>query len=149
MTWALALAAYMLTAVSCAEPTTEGTRTLGPGDRLPAFEVTMNDGTRITGDMMGRGLCLVTFFNTGCPDCREALPALQAAYDIYAEEVLFVTVARDETPASVEDYWKKNGYTIPYNASGDRTVYNMFAERGIPRMFLSQDGIITKTWDKN
>ena len=61
------------------------------GDRLPAFEVVMNDGTVVTDASLIGKVSVVMFFHTSCPDCRQALPRVQEIYDEYVQkDVLFL-----------------------------------------------------------
>lgn len=40
-------------------------------------------------------------------------------------------------------YWKEQGFTLPYSAQEDRTVYELFAQTGVPRIYIvDEEGII-------
>ena len=106
---------------------------LKAGDSAPAFTVTLSDGTEFTSprDFMGR-TTEVVFFSTTCPDCREALARLQARDD--HSNVL--CISRAEPAAEVAAYWEAHGLTLTYAAVPDRSVYNLFARSGIPRLYI-------------
>lgn len=128
---------------------------LHPGDSLPEFSVDMNDGTRVsTGSLKGKVSCVV-FFHTECPDCRLAMPVIQRLYDRFALEspgfgghtpdggVAFALISRAEGEDSVARHWAEEGFTMPYSAQDDKSVYSLFASSGVPRVYLSdRDGII-------
>lgn len=108
------------------------------GDKLPDFELVLDDGTLLSDDMMQGNVSVVMFFNTSCPDCRQTLPHMQRIYDDYLEKgVRFVFVSREESADDVEAYWQKNGYNMPYSAQTDRKIYELFAQEGIPRIYVS------------
>lgn len=114
------------------------------GDPLPAFKVVMNDGTVITDDDLKKGVSIVMFFHTSCPDCQQALPRVQAIYDEYAPKGLgFALISREESSSDIDDYWKNNSLNMPYSAQSDRKVYNKFASSRIPRIYISdENGIV-------
>lgn len=74
----------------------------------------------------------VVFFSTTCPDCREALARLQSRPD--HSNVL--CISRDERAAEVAAYWEAYGLTLTYAAVPDRSVYNLFARSGSPRLYI-------------
>lgn len=108
------------------------------GDVLPEFSVVMNDGRIVTGAMLCTSPSVVMFFHTSCPDCQQMLPRVQRLYDEYASRgVPFVLVSRDEESTFVFAYWTKNGLSMPYSAQTDSRVYELFARRGVPRIYVS------------
>ena len=109
------------------------------GHRLPDFTVTMNDGRVVTGDSLRNTLSVVMFFHTSCPDCQQALPRVQRLYDKYASaDVAVVLISREEEAASVAAFWQANGLTLPYSPQLDRRVYELFAHRRVPRIYVSK-----------
>ena len=115
---------------------------LGVGDKLPAFSVTLADGTVI--GTTGGGISLkgkkglIMFFNTECPDCRQELPEVQKVWEKYREnpEVVVVAIAREEGEEEIMNYWEANGLTIPFSPQVNREVYSLFAQSVIPRIYL-------------
>lgn len=113
------------------------------GDMLPDFEITMNDRSVVTDDDLMEGLSVIMFFHTSCPDCQNALPAMQKIYDEYAPKgVPFVLISREEVQQDVEFFWKREGLEMPFSAQETRDVYELFARTRIPRIYISKDGII-------
>ncbi len=119
----------------------EGAAIIGVGDPCPVFELEMADGSVVaTSDFSGRRVMLV-FFNTACEDCRRELPVIQRVAESLAGETeaglpRIICVSRNEPEASVAKYWRANGLTLPYSASGDDRVYRLFADAVIPRVYI-------------
>lgn len=135
----------MLTMASCVGDDEPEEWSLGPGDRVPEFTVTLNDGSTLsTAGMKGRRWVIV-FFNTSCPDCRRELPQLQSAYEARPEGEEWVCISREEGAAAIARFWEAHGLTMPYSAQEDRRVYSLFASTGIPRVYhINAEGIIEK-----
>lgn len=131
------------------EGTPEGTE-LGAGDALPEFSIYMNDGSVLgTADLEGK-VSLIMFFHTGCPDCREELPAVQQIYDTYGKDIVLCCISREEGAEEIASYWTSQGLTLPWSAQTDRQVYNLFASLGVPRIYISSgDGKIYSAYSDN
>ncbi len=114
------------------------------GEKLPEFEVVMNNGDVVGDEDLRGNVSVVVFFHTLCSDCQNELPVVQRIYDEYASKgVVFAIVSRAEGKDSVEDYWEANGLEMPYSAQNDREVYEKFASERIPRIYVNDgDGII-------
>ena len=115
------------------------------GDALPAFTVTMHDGSVISNLNLKDKISLVMFFHTTCPDCQRTLPEIQKLYNEYKdnEDMIFVLISREQTKAEIEGYWAENKLSLPYSAQETRDVYQLFASSRIPRVYISnRNGII-------
>lgn len=118
---------------------------LGVGDVIPDFEVTMSDGSVVSGEDLRQGVSCIVFFNTSCPDCRAELPEIQRLHDEYAlKGVSFALISRSESMDDVEGYWAANGLEMPFSAQETRHVYSLFAKSGIPRVYMSEKGGIIR-----
>jgi peroxiredoxin len=119
-------------------------RDLEVGDRLPDFEVVMNDGTTVSDDILKGNISVVMFFHSTCPDCQSALPRVQQLYDEYVSKgVLFALISREQPAEEIEAYWRAIGLNLPYSAQNSRIVYELFAKTRIPRIYINdKDGII-------
>ena len=115
------------------------------GDQLPAFEVTMNDGSVVrTADLKGQP-SVVVLFSVDCPDCRHELPEVQKLWDRSRQGELtgngkplpIVLIARKNTVEDIEPFWKFSEFTMPYSPQPDRKVYSSFAPSRIPRIYIS------------
>ena len=115
------------------------------GDRLPDFEVVMDDGTVVTDDILSETVSVVMFFHTSCPDCRQVLPQMQKVYDEYASaDIRIVLISREDPKESVESFWLENGLKMPYSAQNDRKIYEKFAATRIPRVYVNEKGGIIR-----
>ena len=115
------------------------------GDRLPDFEVVMNDGSVVDDDILSEGVSVVMFFHTSCPDCQQALPRMQQIYDEYISKgVYFAFISREEGVVDIESYFKEKGLKLPYSAQNDRKVYEQFAQTRIPRIYICEKGGIIR-----
>ena len=115
------------------------------GDRLPDFEVVMDDGTVVTDEILSETVSVVMFFHTSCPDCRQVLPQMQKVYDEYASaDIRIVLISREDPKESVESFWQEKGLKMPYSAQNDRKVYEKFAATLIPRVYVNEKGGIIR-----
>lgn len=116
------------------------------GDTLPYFSVTLNNGETVTTSSLRGKVVMIEFFNTSCPDCQVAFPAVNEVYEELKDnpEIAILAIAREEDAASISEYWQENDMTIPYSAQTDRAVYNLFATVGIPRTYIAdKSGVVT------
>lgn len=144
----MSLAVMILLMTSCVKDEPEEAWSLAAGDKVPEFSIVMNDGSVVTTESLRGKTAVIIFFNTSCEDCREELAEMQSTYIgsmMSGSDIDFICISREEGAASVAAYWEKNGLTMPYSAQTDRTVYNLFASSGIPRIYyISPSLIITK-----
>ena len=112
------------------------------GDKIPHFTVKMNDGSTISEGNLHGCVSLIVFFHTSCKDCQQVLPILQRFYEAYPQYPM-VCISRAENEVAVAAYWKEQGFTLPYSAQEDRTVYELFAQAGVPRIYIvDEEGVI-------
>lgn len=136
---------YLLTVCllwSCIGEEPEPSWSVQPGERLPQFSVVDNNGIRWDNGSLAGKVSLLTLFNTSCQDCRHELPVIQRLYESYAGSgtVNFICISREQSAASVQEYWNEQGFTLPYSAQDDRTIYEMFTNEGIPFIVISDVG---------
>ena len=132
----------VLSLFSCIKEKPKGAD-LDAGDMIPDFTVAVSDGTSLTGAQLRDGVSCIVFFTTICPDCRETLPHVQKLYDEYADKgVRFAIISREDVYESVSTYWMEQGFTMPYSAQSDRTVYELFARTRVPRVYICRYGEI-------
>lgn len=143
----LALWTILLCAVSCIQESEPVAADLQTGDPIPDFTVMMNDGTYVSSEQLRRGMAVIVFFHTGCPDCQQTLPAVQRIYDEYRGKVGFALISREQGDDEISPYWESMGYTMPYSAQTDRTVYNLFASSRVPRVYVCKNGFVKYMYD--
>lgn len=117
------------------------------GDRLPDFSVEVVDGSSRTlfNSRDLDGTTVIVFFQTGCTDCQRELPELNDYYLRHRQEPGFrmVAIAREESEESISAYWQQHNLSIPYSPQTDRRIFNLFATKYIPRVYIcSAEGIV-------
>lgn len=143
-------AMMIFAASSCIYDDPEPEFELKVGDRIPDFTVTMTDGTTVTGESLRKGVSLIMFFHSSCPDCQGTLPSVQRIYDEFLDKgVSFAIISRSQLADEIEPYWQEQGYTMPYSGQPDRKIYNLFATSRVPRVYVCKDGIIKKYYTDN
>lgn len=120
---------------------------VGVGDTLPRFSVTDRDGRVVTDRSFAGRRWVLTFFTTTCPDCRRALPELQAFHEAHPATPV-ECIARSESQASVAAYWAEQTLTLSYAVDPESTVYHLFASAGVPRIYVADEqGMIIAAYD--
>ena len=62
---------FLISCVSCIrEEVGERIQYIQPGDELPDFTVTMDDGTVLDRNSLEGKVSVLVFFHTSCPDCQ-------------------------------------------------------------------------------
>lgn len=129
----------------CVEDKEDKEFSLEAGSRMPDFSVTLIDGEIFSTDNLansGIANLLILFFNTDCQDCQQKLPEIQTLYDwILKEENLagntrLICIAREEGADAIRTFWETHNLTMPVSPQSDRRIYNLFANVGIPRLYL-------------
>ena len=117
------------------------------GDTMPAFSVLPLGATDSLRSAELRGKpCAIVFFDSGCYDCRKALPRVERMQHEFPN-VRFLCIAREQQAPDVETYWKQEGLTLTVAAPGNREIYNLFARRTIPRLYVfTADGKLQKSF---
>lgn len=114
------------------------TWSLPMGSKMPQFEVTLLDGTKVSTSSLEGKTAVIVLFNTSCPDCRAELPVVNEVQQkiIDDQTVCFLCIARAEGAETIEQFWKEHSLTLPVSPQPDRAVYSLFAESVIPRIML-------------
>lgn len=170
------LSLLLLLFSSCVTEEDPDPLSLTPGDRCPSFTVALADGTAVsTADLAGH-TTLLLFFDTTCSDCRSLLPVVQQVYTTLGSPTipgagsadipgagftpvdaevsgepddsrLVLAISRAQAAPAVLEYWEANSLTIPVSPQPDRTVYDLFANTLIPRVYIISPSLtITHTY---
>lgn len=120
------------------------------GDPLPQFKVTLDNGISISSETLLGKVTMIIFFSTSCSDCQRELPELEKVYKYFEEKdnVEIFAISREENSEDVDMFWTTYGLTIPYSSQTDRTIYNLFATVGVPRIYITnRNNIIVALFD--
>ncbi|MDE5773826.1 MAG: TlpA family protein disulfide reductase [Muribaculaceae bacterium] len=133
---------------SCITEGDTGSDPVSVGMTVPPFEVTTLDGEIFSTRVPLKGTTYIIFFNTGCIDCRRELPLLQEQYVASltlpaAERPRYICISREEGAEEVSRYWSENDLTLPVAACPDRSIYDLFATSGIPRIYTVVGNTVT------
>jgi peroxiredoxin len=127
------------------ELTPEETVLVKVGDTAPDFELVTLDGEIFSLQEHRGKVVLVNFFATWCPPCREELPFLEKEiWQRFDRDRFAVIVAgREEDDDDIRPFVEKHGYTVPFAGDPDKTAYDQYASRFIPRNFvIGPDGVV-------
>ena len=113
-----------------------GASIVNVGDTVPAFMLTSADGAEVSSASLKGQVYMLSFFDTGCPDCQKEFPVLQQVYDKYGETMPVLNVPRSQTADEVKAYWNKEELTMPFHTALDKSLYYKFAKSGIPRTYI-------------
>ena len=138
----ICLAIVAFCCFSCIKDKEEKEFELKIGDHIPNFSVQLNDGSTATSAALGKGISLIMFFHTSCPDCRNTLPGVQQIYNELGNKISVVLISREQEETEIAQYWEEQGYTLPYSAQSSREIYNLFATSRVPRIYICNKGII-------
>lgn len=132
----LAASLFMQTAFSQDKDTAN---LLKLGDDMPEFTVMTLDGKSVSSDDLYGKVVLINFFATWCPPCNQELPLVET--DIWAKykdnkDFMLLIIDREEKASVVKPYVEKKKWTVPFYLDEKKEVYNLFANRFIPRNYL-------------
>lgn len=142
----LGMALVLLMLQSCISDDVPENVGVEAGSPLPDFSVALSDGRIVSRSSLRGKVAVVELFNTECPDCRRSLPEVDEAFRMWEDnpDVEFVAIAREEDAQSVAAFWSAHNLALPWSAQPDRSVYNLFASVGIPRLYIADlEGTIT------
>lgn len=121
------------------------TTLINKGDKAPHFKVQSLSGEWLSSDQLKGKVTLINFWATWCPPCRAEFPLLQKdIFDsIKNKDFSILAISRGEETDTVKKFIDKNKYTFPIYVDKEAKVYNLFANKYIPRNFvIGKDGII-------
>ncbi len=125
--------------------------TVQPGDKLPAFTMTMFSGYEFNGksqvnitDLRGK-VVMINFWASWCKPCEQEAADLRQAWDYYKDsgKVEFIGVDYVDTEPEARAYLEKFGITYANGPDLGTRVSQLFRIKGVPETyFLDQQGVL-------
>ena len=103
-------------------------------------------GEELYSENLSGNTTLLVFFVTTCGDCKRELPKIDSVWNELKDHPTFrlVTISRGETVEVVNDFWKKQNFTMPFYLDPNKKVFSLFANSTIPRVYLvNRENIVT------
>lgn len=121
---------------------------IGPYENeiAPDFSVAGLDDAALTLSSFRGKPVLINFWATWCPPCRRELPALQAVYEKYGDQIGFMAVDVKESPTVVASFVQQLGLTFPigFDETGE-VSHTAYQVRGLPTTILvDARGVVAK-----
>jgi len=127
----------------------EITTLMKTGTMVPDFTLTTLEGKKIQLSECRGKVVFLNFFALSCPICMKELPELEKQiWQKYKdnENIVILTIGREETNEKLMAFRDKKHYTFPIAADTNRAVYAMFAKMYIPRnMIIDKEGKLVYT----
>jgi thiol-disulfide isomerase/thioredoxin len=104
------------------------------------------DGSRTTlASLRGRPV-VVNFFASWCAPCKVEMPDFEKVHKEYADRVLFVGIATQDSAAKVTDVVKQTGITYAIGLDPDGLLFTKSGGLGMPTtVVLTADGKVADT----
>lgn len=119
------------------------------GNAAPDFAlVSLDEKTVHLSQMLDRPVYLC-FGTTWCPDCKKEAPLLQKFHEQHPE-VRVLWIDSQEDPATVKQYMKQEGLTLPVVVDPDGRVAKDYMVWAVPTIYIiDTDGIIKARFVEN
>lgn len=108
------------------------------GDEIPYFEINEENGEQFRSNVLIGKKSMIVFFHTECSDCKRELPIIEEAWRLLKndQDCMLVAIARGQTANETEVFWKENQLTMPKFHDPQRTVFELFANSYVPRLYI-------------
>lgn len=115
--------------------------------KLPDFTVYTEDGEKVTLYEKLEKPLVLNFWATWCPPCKAEMPAFDALYEEYGEDIEFMMVnltdGNRDTVDGVKAFLNETGYDFPVYYDSDSVAAYTFGVQSIPMtLFISPDGTL-------
>lgn len=115
-------------------------------DQVPTFAVEGPDDISFSSKQFVGKQSLLIFFGTYCSDCKKVLPVIEEVWKELKNDkkFLLVPIARKESVEDITKYWTDNQYTMPFYLDPEGSVFALFANNTIPRIYIiNPDNVVT------
>lgn len=132
---------------SDSEPSNETSENLVEADDFTVYDSEMN-AVKLS-DKFGKPI-VVNFWASWCGPCKSELPAFDAMYEKYGDEVVFMIInltdGYNETVNGVKEFVLDGGYSFPVYYDTKYDAANTYGIYSIPEtVFINADGSIYHT----
>lgn len=79
---------------------------------------------------------LIILFATWCADSQRTIEQLQASPWVNNSELQIIAIGREENSTSLAQFKRDYHLNYPLISDENRTIYNAYANKGIPRLLL-------------
>ncbi len=107
------------------------------GDAMPTLQLLSVDNGQPLHVKKGH-IVLLNFFIIPCKHCKHMLEYLQDELwqEFQENSRILLAVGRGHTPEELRDFRDNGNYILPFAADPERTNYDKFAEKKVPRNYL-------------
>jgi peroxiredoxin len=143
----IGLATLLLTTTACSStPHPKGYETyVSQGDSFKDIELKDIDGNTVSFNNNQKKL--VILFATWCSDSKRTLRDLKASPLSQDPNLAVIAIGREETEQSLAEFKTSFGMPFTLVADPDKTIYNHYANKGIPRLILLDErNRVIQTW---
>jgi peroxiredoxin len=112
---------------------------LKEGQQLPACSYKNLENKSLNLENLKGKIVLVNFFATWCAPCMIEMPFLQSdIWNVYKDNLNFTLLSfgRGHSDEEVQKFIKAKSFTFPIYSDKDKSVYDKFATKYIPRNYL-------------
>lgn len=111
------------------------------GEKVPEFIVKTIDGKTVDIDKLKGKVVLVNFFATWCRPCMEEMPNLEKLQHRFSDsDFVILSIGREHKLAELQLFNQSKEFTFNIAADPDRKIYELFAEKMIPRNYVVDKG---------
>jgi hypothetical protein len=110
---------------------------LSPGDSFPGVEIESVEGDVIITWGFDR-IILLNFFIVPCKHCERMLEYIQEHIwpEFQESGGYFISIGREHSKNEVMEFRDQGNYLLPFAADPDRSIYDQFAQKKVPRNYL-------------
>ena len=118
------------------EYTHENTSIVKVGDKAPDFTVELLTGEKITLSSLQEKALMLIFFSAGCPDCQAQFAEMQRIISQSEPRFRIIAISRTESRETTAAFIQKYGLNIDVGIDPNRSIYDKYATRFVPRNYL-------------
>jgi peroxiredoxin len=124
------LVAGLVLLAGCVTPSASTGPASAAGGKVPDFELISVEGDRVRlSDAVGKGVVVLSFWDTWCEPCKAELPQLEKVYGRNkAKGLMLFGIAMDDatTVANVAPFVRRNGFSFPVLLDTSGTAANLY-----------------------